>query len=121
MGKTIIMIVTLILLFCFMRYRRMLAFLLLRLYQNSENKTKAVKWLKVAAYLGNDDAQFVLGYLYDEGDEGLSVDKDKAFKWLKKAAYKGNTGAFVKLTNKTIKGEVSSSIHDGVVSFRKEK
>jgi|688.fasta_scaffold198316_1 TPR repeat protein len=50
-----------------------------------KNIHKALKWLHKAAELGNAEAQFKLGVMYDLG-ENITQDFSKAFEWYKKSA-----------------------------------
>jgi TPR repeat protein len=50
-----------------------------------QNKTKAAKWLSLAAEQGDPDAQFLIGRMYDEG-EGVPLDDNKAFQYFSLAA-----------------------------------
>ena len=52
------------------------------------NTEEALKWYHKAAEKGHLNAQFLLGRIYHNGDDGLGVDKDEkeALKWYRKAA-----------------------------------
>ena len=64
-------------------------FVLSEIYLSDEYKhkdiKKALKWLHKAAELGNAEAQFKLGVMYDIG-ENITQDFSKAFEWYKKSA-----------------------------------
>ena len=53
---------------------------------------EAFKWLQKAADQGNDEAQLMLGYMYDKG-EFVAKDQQAAVKWYRKAADQGNAEA----------------------------
>ena len=59
---------------------------------------EAYKWFKQSAELGNQDAQYVCGYMYDYGRAGY-VDKDLAYRWYVEAAYHDSSNAEMKLSN----------------------
>ena len=58
------------------------------LYYSSENYTEAFKYCKKSAEEGILEAQFNLGYMYDNG-RGVKQDYFKAFEWYQKAAELG--------------------------------
>jgi TPR repeat protein len=51
-----------------------------------------VKWYKKAAEKGNVDAQFRLGYCYEQG-RGVKGSYGEAIKWYKKAGQQGDSVA----------------------------
>ena len=58
------------------------------LYYSSENYTEAFKYCKKSAEEGIAEAQFNLGYMYQNG-QGVKQDYFKAFEWYQKAAEQG--------------------------------
>ena len=52
----------------------------------------AIKWLRLSADQGNDDAQVMLANLYAHGT-GVQTDHQEAFKWISLAAKQGNAKA----------------------------
>ena len=59
---------------------------------NSGDFTTALEVWKIVAERGDADAQFGLGYMYDNG-EGVLQDYEEAAKWYRKAAEQGNAYA----------------------------
>ena len=57
-----------------------------------ENNRQAVYWYTKAAQQGDTDAQFLLGIMYDEGDD-VPEDKAQAVYWYTKAAEMGDETA----------------------------
>jgi uncharacterized protein len=51
-----------------------------------------VRWYKLSAEQGNADAQYNLGYCFDNG-EGVEEDKVEAVRWYKLSAEQGNADA----------------------------
>ncbi|WP_052046260.1 tetratricopeptide repeat protein [Candidatus Paracaedibacter symbiosus] len=51
----------------------------------TKDDTEAVKWYRKAADQGHAEAQFSLGYCYNNG-EGVTKDYTEAVKWYCKAA-----------------------------------
>jgi TPR repeat protein len=60
---------------------------------------EAVKWFKLAAAQGYGEAEFRLGWMYEEGN-GVPRDKDEAVKWYQLAAAHGYLEAEYKLGTK---------------------
>ena len=58
----------------------------------SQNHEEAVKWFRKAAWEGDDNAQYSLGYCYAEG-HGVQQDYEEAVKWYRLAAEHGNVSA----------------------------
>ena len=52
----------------------------------------AVRWYRFAAWLGDADAQFNLGWCYDNGD-GVTKDPAEAVRWYRMAAEQGHADA----------------------------
>ena len=67
------------------------------IYNNGESlpqeKTDAVKWLRMVAEHGNAEAQYNLGMMYYQGDY-VSQDMTEAAKWLRMAAEHVRANAF---------------------------
>ena len=63
-----------------------------RVYGNENDRKDRVLWYKEAAEQGDHGAQYMLGYMYENG---LCVKQDykKAFEWYRKAAEQGRTEA----------------------------
>jgi TPR repeat protein len=59
----------------------------------AQDYAEAVKWFRMAAELGNADAQIRLGVMYEDGRGGLAQDYAEAAKWYRKAAEQGNVDA----------------------------
>ena len=57
-----------------------------------QGNAKAVEWYRKSAEQGNADAQYYLGYMYENG-RGVSQDNAKAMEWFRKSAEQGNTDA----------------------------
>ena len=62
-------------------------------YQVNRHALKATELFKAAAELGNPDAQFSLGVLYEKGEGGLTKNAHDAIKWYEAAAINGNANA----------------------------
>ncbi len=58
----------------------------------STDNSKAAEWYRKAANQGDDYAQVILGYMYENGI-GTTVNKAEAVKWYRKAANQGNAAA----------------------------
>ena len=58
---------------------------------------KAVEWFRKAADQGHTDAQFRLGFMYENGYTGVGKDYKTAVEWLSKAADQGHADAQWKL------------------------
>lgn len=50
---------------------------------------EALKLFSAAAELGDVQAMYLLGSIYEDGDEGVKKDVKEAKKWYKKAAAEG--------------------------------
>jgi TPR repeat protein len=61
-----------------------------------QDRTQAIVWYRRAADQGNSDAQYNLGFLYENG-QGVSQDYEQAEHWYRKAADQGNSSAQDKL------------------------
>ena len=59
---------------------------------NAGDYAIALKELEPLAEQGDVDAQFILGYMYDEG-KGVPQDNKEAMKWYRLAAEQGDAGA----------------------------
>ena len=57
-----------------------------------QDYAEAVRWYRKAADQGNADAQFSLGYMYDNG-QGVPQDYAEAARWYRKAADQGDADA----------------------------
>ena len=57
-----------------------------------QGDTRAVEWYRKSAEQGNADAQYALGYMYENG-RGVSQDHAKAVEWYQKAAEQDHGGA----------------------------
>ena len=66
---------------------------------------KGIALIKKAADLGVADAQYILGKIYAEGQEGVAKDPVKAAEWLQKAAAQGIGSAQLTLGVKYATGE----------------
>jgi TPR repeat protein/S1-C subfamily serine protease len=61
---------------------------------NDYNLTEAIKWLKIAAKLGDIESQFNLGFWYSTGRNGtISINLKEGLKWYKIAADNGDVQA----------------------------
>ncbi len=58
----------------------------------AQDAAEAARLFRMAAEQGNADAQFQLGYLYENG-RGVSRDEAESAKWYRKAAEQGNSSA----------------------------
>lgn len=58
-----------------------------------KDATEAVKWFRKSAEQGYTDAQYNLGYLYQQGAKGIPKDLEQAKSWYGKAAEQGDTDA----------------------------
>ena len=75
---------------------------------NAGNYSEAVRLYRKAAEQGHADAQFNLGYCYDNAI-GVTQDNDKAIKWYRKAAEKGCEGAYYNLFKCLFYNKISDS------------
>ena len=62
-----------------------------------KNSAIALRYITEAAEEGNGPAQYCLGYMYEEGTDGVSKDIEKALGWYTKAAAQESPGAQEKL------------------------
>jgi serine/threonine protein kinase/TPR repeat protein len=77
---------------------------------SSEQYKKSLPLFEAAAKLGNDQAMYRLGFIYEEGLLGFwSSDKDKAFKYYKEAAAANNRQALYKVAVFTENGRGGAS------------
>jgi len=58
----------------------------------TQNYAEAAKWYKTPAEKGSTYAQYLLGYLYEDG-KGVAADPAQALKWYSLAAEKGEPRA----------------------------
>lgn len=63
-----------------------------RLSITLHRQVEAVKWYRNAAEQGYPDAQFALGFMYENG-KGIEEDDAEAMRWYRKAAEQGNAYA----------------------------
>ena len=61
----------------------------------SADVAKAIEALRQSAEKGNAEAQFRLGVIYGNGDEGIGIDQQKAMSWFKQAARQGHENALI--------------------------
>ena len=73
--------------------RYMMAYLLYVGYGVEQDKKEAVFLFKSAAEGGQKNAQYIIGLLYNSGDDFVEKDPVLAKKWLKKAADQGHKDA----------------------------
>jgi len=62
---------------------------------NSSDVAKAIAALRQAAEKGNAEAQFRLGVIYGNGDEGVELDQQQAMAWFSQAARQGHENALI--------------------------
>lgn len=67
-------------------------------FNQEKDYAKAYKCYQIAAEKGNDEAQYKLGFCYENG-QGVAQDKVEATKWYQKAADQGNIDAKRKIEN----------------------
>jgi len=65
-------------------------------YYDKKNYTEAIKWYRIAADQGDADAQYNIGFMYDNG-YGVKRDSETAVKWYQKAVKQGNPRGQFKL------------------------
>ena len=58
-------------------------------YGVKRNDKESLKWFKKSAKQDDEDAQQWIGWFYEKGLGGLSVDNKTALKWYRKAAKNG--------------------------------
>lgn len=75
------------------------------LSQARVNPTRELAAVEHASSQGNHDSQMMLGLMYREGRDGLSVDKTKAAYWLERAAEGGQAYAAELLGHMYMNGE----------------
>jgi hypothetical protein len=63
----------------------------------SINATKAIEYYELAARKNNVDAQFMMGFIYQDGFKEIQPDKQKAIYYYTLAANNGNTDAYNQL------------------------
>ena len=63
----------------------------------AQNYTEAVKWYKLGADKGNDEAMRHMGWAYEYG-RGVTKSYPEAVNWYKKAADKGNVDAMISIS-----------------------
>jgi TPR repeat protein len=73
---------------------------------------KSIENIQKQAKLGDAHAQFLLGYLYDEG-ESVPKKLDKALKWYKKAAEQRHAKAYAWFNSAAVNGNVDAADHLG--------
>lgn len=83
-----------------------------------EDYEEALKWLIKAAEKGNDDAQFLLGIMYDSGKGMKKPNHQEAVKWYKEAAKEGHTDAQINLGVLYLEGRVEDVPKDYKKAFR---
>lgn len=66
---------------------------------------QTIQWYAKAAQYGNSQAQYILGFLYDNGHASIVENDALAMHWYGKAANQGNTKAQYRLSNMYFKGE----------------
>ncbi len=79
-------------------------FNLASIYVKEEDYQEAAKWYRLAAELGNYEAQFLLGRIYEVG-EGVPQDYQEAVKWYRLAAAPGYADAQYNLGMMYLNGE----------------
>ena len=57
-----------------------------------QDSTEAVRWYRLAADKGNEEALCFIGKMYETGD-GVDQDFSEAMRWYQLAAERGNAGA----------------------------
>jgi TPR repeat protein len=88
-------------------------------YYKARNYPAAVEQFRMAAYLGNTDAQLKLGAMYEDG-RGVEQDKEEAVEWYQKAADQGDAAAQFVLGMKYYAGEgVEKDVTEACRWFRK--
>lgn len=68
-----------------------------QIYIALNDEKQAKEYLQKAAELGNAEAQYNLGYMYDKGMLNNSIDKQKAKYWYEKSASQGFENAKINL------------------------
>jgi formylglycine-generating enzyme required for sulfatase activity len=68
-------------------------------YETMQNYVKAINWYTTAANLGDAEAEYSLGKLYDAGT-GVKQDKAAAQAWYRKAAEQGHPAALQTINSK---------------------
>jgi len=62
---------------------------------STSDVSKAIAALRLAAEQGNAEAQFRLGVMYGNGDDGIEMDQQKAMSWFSQAARQGHENALI--------------------------
>ena len=70
-----------------------------------QNYEKAFKWYKLAAKAGITDACFKVGYFYDQGIGGVTIDYNQAIRWYSLAFENGHKYASYNLGSIYYNGE----------------
>ena len=63
--------------------------------KKSPDVAKAIDALHEAAKKGSAEAQFRLGVIYGNGDDGIELDQEAAMSWFKLAARQGHENALI--------------------------
>ncbi len=63
------------------------------LNEHPQDDTKAIKWYHLADDLGEADAQYNLGLMYNNGGKGVPQDYAMAYMWFNLSAAQGNAKA----------------------------
>ena len=71
--------------------------LLLKVAKEAKEYEEGVMWVRRAAEKDNLEAMFHMGYLYHNGDCGVTRDVSKALEWYKKAAHGGHGKSYFQL------------------------
>jgi TPR repeat protein len=88
-------------------------------YFESENYTEAVRWYRKAAEQNHAEAQYALGYCYENG-EGVDQDYSEAVIWYRKAAGQNFAPAQYNLADCYRRGDgVSENMEEAVQWYRK--
>jgi len=88
-------------------------------HRDSQNFGEANRWFRKAAELGFPDAQFFLGYAYDDG-KGVEKDSVEAVRWYRLAADQGDATAQSALAVSYLLGNgVERDIPTGLGWYRK--
>ena len=67
---------------------------------------EALRWYTIAAFSGNENAQFKLGLFYSDGLPGVKQDGDEAIRWYRAAADQGSLSAMYNVALLYLKGEI---------------
>jgi len=74
----------------------------------------------LSAHLDNEDAQYALARVYEEGSSFVSKDKEEALKWYKRAASQGYLAAQERLAYLYYKGELFGKDISNAILYYKE-